>query len=141
MAKVYKSQYERYVAQFERTKKHLIKRGFYKDVTDVQMMNREEFEWQIELFREKRTGKASGYTNVIRQLATSKFYARTIEQAENLRDTLQGLGVETVDGKPLTIENLRVFGLADLNEALKKKGIASSYARARYISYYVYDSE
>lgn len=141
MSKVYKTQYERYVAQFEKTKKYLQRRGLDSKATDVLMLNKREFEFQLNRYKETRTGKASGYTNFIRQLATSQFYPRTIGQAQNLKDTLESLGVKEVNGKPLTLTNLRIFGLEELNQALKDRGIDSSYARRNYISNYVYDSK
>lgn len=136
-----KKLYANYVAQFEKTRNILINKGFDKTVTGVAMANEEEFANQLKLFSSSRTGKKSGYTNFVRQLATKRFYVRTLEQAKNLADVLNTFGITEINGKKITLDNLRVYGLADLNEALKKAGYSSSYDRASYIAYFVYDSD
>lgn len=135
-----KNLYKKYVTQFKKTQTRLMKKGLSKDVYDAPMMSIEDFNFAIEDYARNRT-KATGFTNITRQLATSQFYARTIEQAINLRYILEDRGITNINGLPLTIENLRLFGLGALNDNLKESGVLSSYARRNYISYYVYDSD
>lgn len=132
--------YGRYERQFLKTQIHLIKKGFDKSVYDIPMLSKAELEFKLGNFKQSRTSK-SGFTNFIRQAVTSRFYERTIEQAKNLQDLLQSFGIEKINGKNISIENLRIFGLAELNEALKKAGYTDSYDRRDYISWFVYDSK
>lgn len=131
--------YRKYRRQFKKIQSRLIKKGLTEEVTDVNRMSIHDFKFQIDLYKETRV-KATGFTNKVRQLATSPFYARTIEEAINLRNVLEERGITSINGMPLTVENLRIFGLGALNDNLKEAGVESSYARRNYISYYVYDS-
>ena len=143
MKKTYdvKKLYKRYKDQFEKTQTRLKLKGFYSDVTDRKMATEDEFANQLELYSSSRIGKKTGYTNFARKLATKRFYARTLEEARRLEDVLATFGITEIDGKKVNLENLRIYGLAELNEALKKAGYSSSYDRADYIAYFIYDSD
>lgn len=89
----------------------------------------------------KSRGVAAG--NATRVIISQQLYAFSQSQAESLLNELSALGINYIDNKKITIESLKAGmgnnALSELNEALKARGIASGYERAKYISEHIYE--
>lgn len=138
-------QYERYLSQFNERLAKLREKEIETPIDrygfENPALNFEEF---IQAFQDKkRTGVST--TNIIREIVSEQLYFQTQAEASALQQDLIAWGIVREDGTPYSVRELRTGTgrnlLSQINNMLKETGVSSGKARAKYIGYWIFDSE
>lgn len=136
-------QYERYLEQFYKRLEAARRRG---DETPIDKLDNPALSFdEFTLAFQSRKRSRVSTTNIIREIVSDQLFYQTQAEATRLQQDLIAWGIVREDGKPYSIRELRTGTgrnlLSQINNMLKESGVSSGKARAKYIGYWIFDSE
>lgn len=140
-------QYEKYLEQFYTRLSSARARGIETPIDryglgDEAALTFEEFSYALQ--EKKTSSRGVSTTNLIREIVSEQIYFHSQKEAKAIQEETLFLGIKKDDGSFYSIRELRTgVGknlLSQINEMIKASGMASGTDRAKYISYYIFDS-